>query len=112
MKSSALLLLALAMPTAITGCGKTDTPSVAANVADKLCNAIKDAGLTKQCSASTPNSEIGIIIDANDEEAARNLCAKITDSMKPLATSLPGRWKLQIFSPYRDDKPLVACALN
>jgi hypothetical protein len=60
---------------------------------------------------STRSYNVGIVIDTNDE-AARNLCAEIADKIKTLTAGLTDQWKLQIFSPYRDDKPLAACYLH
>jgi hypothetical protein len=111
MKTPALIFAALALSATLTSCGKSGTQPVATDETNKLCGAIKDTGLTKQCSVSNLASTVGIVIDTNDE-AARNLCVDIANKIKPLTADLTGNWKLQIFSPYRDDKPLAYCVLH
>ncbi len=101
----------LALSAMLAGCGKPDTQPVAADETNKLCGAITDTGLTKQCSVNKRDSTVNIVIDTNDE-AARNLCVDIASKTKPLTSDLTGQWKLQIFSPYRDDKPLSYCAIH
>jgi len=111
LKSTVRLLVAIALSAALAGCGQADTPPVASAETNKLCGAIQDTGLAKKCAADNRNSTIGIVIDTNDE-AARNLCVDIANKIKPLTADLSGEWKLQIFSPYRDDKPLAYCTLH
>lgn len=111
LKNTAKLLAALAMSAMLAGCGKSDTPPSTSSETDKLCGAIQDTGLAKQCVVNNRNNTVGIVIDTNDE-AARNLCVDIASKMKPLTANFTGQWKLQIFSPYRDDKPLSYCTLN
>jgi hypothetical protein len=110
-KSLVILFAALALSAALSGCGKSGTPPAAADETNKLCGAIIDTGLTKQCVVSNRNNTVGVVIDTNDE-AARSLCVDIANKMKPLTADLTGQWKLQIFSPYRDDKPLAYCVLQ
>ena len=110
-KSLFILLAAFVCCTTLPGCGKPDTPAATAAGTDKLCAAIKDAGYTQKCSANPLDATVGIVAGTDDDEAARKLCAAIANRMKPLGTGLPGQWKLQIFSPYRDDKSLAACPL-
>jgi hypothetical protein len=98
---------ALALITALAGCGNADT--VAADETNKLCAAIKDTGHAQPCSVNPRDHTVNLVIDTSDE-AARNLCAAIADKIKP--TELSGQWKLQIYSPYRDDKPLGYCSLR
>jgi hypothetical protein len=111
LKNTAHLFAALTLFAFLAGCGKSDSTPVASAETNKLCGAIQDTGLTKQCVASSRNNTVGIVIDTNDE-AARNLCVDIANKMKPLTADLSGEWKLQIFSPYRDDKPLAYCTLH
>jgi len=106
-----ILFAALALPAMVAGCGKSDTRPVTSAETNKLCGAIQDTGLTKQCIANSLNNMVVIVIDTNDE-AARNLCVDIANKMKPLTSDLTGQWKLQIFSPFRDDKPLAYCMLH
>jgi hypothetical protein len=107
----ALFFTAFFLSATLTGCGQSGTSPVDAGESNKLCGAIKDTGLTKQCSASNLSDTVGIVIDTNDE-AARNLCIDIAGKIKPLTVNFTGSWKLQIFSPYRNDKPLAYCALH
>jgi len=103
---------ALAWCAMLAACGKPDNlPAVSAQT-DRLCAAIKDGGYTGRCSANQPDRTLIIVGNTDDDEAARNLCAAIANRMKPLSAGLPGRWKLQVFSPYRDDKALAACVLD
>jgi hypothetical protein len=104
-----ILFAAFACCATLAGCGKPDTPATTAAGADKLCAAIKDSGYTQKCSANPLDGTVGIVAGTDDDEAARNLCAAIAGKMKPLNAGLTGQGKLQIFSPYRDDKPLAAC---
>lgn len=111
LKNTTILLVTLALSASLAGCGKSDTPTAASDVTNKLCGAIQETGLTKHCAVDNRNSTVGIVIVTNDE-AARNLCVDIANKMKPLTAELSGQWKLQIFSPYRDDKPLAYCVLH
>ena len=113
MRDIVLLIIAFTFSVTLTGCGKSNTPPpVAADKTDKLCAAIKDTGLTKRCIVSNSDSTIGITFDSNDDEMARRLCLDIANRMKPLTADFPGQWQLQVFSPYRDDKPLNYCLLR
>jgi len=67
--------------------------------------------LTKQCSTSNLVNTVGIVVDTNDE-AARNLCGNIANRIRPLTSNFGNNWKLQIFSPYREDKPLAVCHIR
>jgi hypothetical protein len=111
LKNTAHLFVALTLSGYLAGCGKSDTPPIASDETNKLCGAIQDTGRAKQCAINNRNHTVGIVIDTNDE-AARNLCVDIANKIKPLTTDLSGQWKLQIFSPYRDDKPLAYCTLH
>jgi hypothetical protein len=103
---------ALWLCAALAACGKPDElPAIAAQTGS-LCKAIKDGGYTRQCSANQTDSTVGIVGNTDDDQAARELCAAIANRMKPMGVGLPGQWKLQVFSPYRDDKPLAACPLD
>jgi hypothetical protein len=106
-----MVFASLALSITLGGCGKSDTPPVASDATNKLCGAIQDTGLTKHCVVDNRNSTVGVVIDTNGE-AARSLCVDIANKMKPLTADLTGQWKLQIFSPYRDDKPLAYCVLQ
>ena len=111
-QSLLILLAAFACCTTLAGCGKPDTPAATAAGTDKLCAAIKDAGFAQKCSANPLDGTVGIVAGTDDDEAARKLCAAIAGRMKPPGAGLAGQHKLQIFSPYRDDKPLAACPLD
>ncbi len=110
-KHTAFLSAIFVLSAMLAGCGKSDTPPTASAEANKLCGAIQDTGLAKQCAVNNRNNTVGIVIDTNDE-VARNLCVDIANKMKPLTADISGEWKLQIFSPYRDDKPLAYCVLH
>ena len=102
---------ALALCAALAACGKPDDLPAATAQTDRLCAAIKDAGYTRQCSSNPHDRTVGIVVDTSDDQAARELCARVSSS-KPMAAGLAGQWKLQVFSPYRDDKPLATCFLD
>lgn len=110
MRNSTLLLSAFTICLTLTGCGNSNNP-VSVEETNKLCGTILDTGLTKQCSISNRDNAINIVIGTNDE-AARSLCVDIAGKMQPLTADLPGQWKLQVFSPYRNDKPLAYCVLS
>jgi hypothetical protein len=109
--TAARIFITLIMGAMLAGCGKSATDAATANETDSLCKAAIYTGLTKQCSVNNLDSTVGIVIDTDDERA-RNLCADIASKMKPATAGLSDKWKLQIFSPYRDDKPLAACFLH
>ena len=110
-KFTALLFITLVLPATLSGCGKHDSQPAATHETGKLCEAIKDAGFTGQCSVNSFNGTVGIVIDTDDAKAI-NLCVDIANRIKPSTTELSGQWKLQIFSPYRVDKPLAYCVLH
>jgi hypothetical protein len=103
----------------ITGCGNSDSQQEsvsgkpgAADDTSKLCSSIEGTGLVKQCSVNSRYSEVGVIIDNNDDEVARNICADVANKMTQLTANFSSSWKLQIFSPYRSDKPMATCLLH
>jgi hypothetical protein len=124
MTKTALLLVTIALLLTITGCGNSDsqqesTPGKpgATNDTSKLCSSIEGMGLNgqviaKQCSVNSRDSTVDAIIDSNDEEVARNICADIADKLTQLTAHFSVPWKLQIFSPYRSDKPMATCLLH
>jgi len=109
MTNATRLLVSLTLSAWLCACGQSGTS--APNDTNKLCDAIIVTGLTKQCTASDLSGTIGIVIDTH-EEAARNLCPDIANKIKALTADLTGNWRLQIFSPLREDKPLAYCALH
>jgi PBP1b-binding outer membrane lipoprotein LpoB len=119
MTKTALLLAIVALHLLLAGCGNSDTqqkpasgkPS-AADDTSRLCSSIEGTGLAKQCTVNSRESTVDVMIDSFDDEVARNICADIADKTTQLATHLSGQWKLQVFSPYRSDKPMAACLLN
>ena len=110
-KYTALLFITLVLPAALSGCGKHDTQTDTAQEAGQLCAALKDAGLTGKCTVNSVNNTLGIAIDTDDVKAI-SLCPDIANRIKPSTMGLAGQWKLQILSPYRDDKPLGDCVLH
>lgn len=113
MTRTALLFAILALTS--TGCGNSETQQTPGKTADdtsKLCPAIAAAGLAKQCRVDTGYGSVDVVVDSFDDEVARNACAHIADKLSPLTAQLSGPWKLQIFSPYRSDKPTATCVLH
>lgn len=96
----------------LAGCGNSATDAASARETDRLCKAAIGTGFAKRCSINNRDSTIGIVVDTDDDQKARTLCADIAAKMQPAAAGLPDKWKLQIFSPYRDDKALAACFLH
>lgn len=101
------------------GCGNSDKhqglPSETAGATKEtpdLCSSIMVSGLAKQCAVNSRDSRVEVTIDSFDDEVARNVCAGIADETTPMTAHLSGQWKLQVFSPYRSDKPLATCILR
>ncbi len=92
----------------IAGCGGSHHESAKAETA--LCTAIMDTNLARQCTAS--GSTAAVIIESDDDEAARETCAKIASKITAVSSRLSGNWQLQIFSPYRSDKEIATCPLH
>jgi len=111
MKDTALFFAALALAATLAGCGKTETPPAETANTTKLCDAVKNLPSVMKCSVSNLDSAVAIIVDTQDDEAARKMCLDFAGRMRPLVTGLSGQWDIQIFSPYRDDRPLNYCAL-
>jgi hypothetical protein len=119
MNRTALLLVILALYLPLAGCGNSDKPqepasgkSGAADDMAGLCSSIVGAGLAKQCTVNSRENLVGVMIDSFDDEVARNACADIANKTTQLAAHLSGQWTLQVFSPYRSDKPLATCLLR
>jgi hypothetical protein len=112
MKRTALLLAIFTLLLMIAGCGKSGSLNgAAADDTSRLCSSITGAGLAKQCAAYTSDGTIHITIDSFDDDAARNVCADVANRMASLTAHFSGKWMLQVFSPYRSDKPLATCPL-
>ena len=111
LKHTALLFITLVLPATLPGCAKHDTQSGTAQEAGQLCAALKGAGFSGKCTVNSVNNTLGIAIDTDDVKAIY-LCPDIANRIKPSAMKLAGQWKLQILSPYRDDKPLGDCVLH
>jgi hypothetical protein len=111
MNNLAWLLVMSILSSMLAGCGKSETPPVKTGNTGKLCDAIKGSPLVMKCSVSNRDSAVAITIDTQDDEAARRICLDLAGRMRPLAAGLSGQWNVQIFSPYRDDRPLNYCAL-
>jgi hypothetical protein len=119
MTKTTILCFILAYLMAITGCNHSDSQQgaapekqSAADEASLLCASIEGAGLASQCSVNGRFGTIEVMIDSNDDEVARNVCANIASKMMPLTTHFSGSWKLQILSPLRSDKPMAVCVLH
>ncbi len=112
MTKTALLLVIFTLPLVISGCGKSAQPNnAAADDTSRLCSSVVGTGLTKQCTAYTRDSTVHITIDSFDDDAARIACADIANRMAQLTAHFSGKWMLQVYSPYRSDKPLATCPL-
>lgn len=119
MIKTALLLVIFALLMLFAGCGKSGKQqgpatgvSGAAMDIPGLCSSIEGTGLAKQCTVNSQDNEVSVTIDSFDDEVARNNCADIAGKTTQLTARLSGQWKLQVFSPYRSDKPLATCPLN
>jgi hypothetical protein len=99
---TAMLALTLA------GCGSSHHESAKAEAA--ICTAIMDTNLARQCKVE--NSTAAIVIESDDDEAAREACAKIAAGISRVSAKLSGSWQLEIFSPYRTDKQIASCELH
>jgi hypothetical protein len=113
--NKALLLSMLALSLAIAGCGRSQQGSAPpGQTADTsgLCSAIQRTGLAVQCKVSGSDSTVHVMIANDDDEAARNVCAGIAVRIAQQTASLPVQWMLQVYSPYRSDKPLAICPLR
>lgn len=119
MTKTALLLAIFTLPLTIGGCGNSDSQQgavplkqAAADDTSRLCSSIEATGLTKQCAVNTLDSSVHVTIDSFDDEAARNVCADVANRMGQLTARFSGQWMLQVFSPYRSDKPMATCPLH
>lgn len=116
MTKTILLLALFALPPAISGCGHSGSQSSSVpdsvSGAVKLCTAIAGTGLTNRCAADATGRTIDVTIGSNDDEEARKRCVVIADKVARQTANLSGLWKLQVFSPYRTDKPLAICNLR
>lgn len=119
MTKTALLLVIFALPLQFAGCGKSDKqqePIAGVPGAEKdisgLCSSIEGTGLAKLCAVNSHDSLVSVTIDSFDDEVARNICTDISQKTTQLTAHLSRQWKLQIFSPYRSDKPIAACPLH
>ena len=112
-------LLALFALLVLAGCGEAgNQPGSAAGKAGEstrlaaLCPAIGQTGLAGQCTLDMRENVVHVTIDSNDDETAREVCAAIATKTSPQSVELSGHWALQVFSPYRSDKPLAECAFR
>jgi hypothetical protein len=111
-----LLPWILVLSLAIAGCGRSQQGSVrpgqAAGDTSGLCSAIQRAGLAVHCKVSGSDSTVHVMIANDDDEVARNVCAGIAVRIAQQTARLPAQWMLQVYSPYRSDKPLATCPLR
>jgi len=119
MTKTALLLVIFTLPLMISGCGNSDSQqgsvplkSAAADDTSQLCSSIEGTGLAKQCAVNNRDNTVHVTIDSFDDEAARNVCADVANKMAQLTARFSDRWMLQVFSPYRSDKPMATCPLH
>ena len=110
------LLSILVLSVAIAGCGRSQQGSArsaqAADDTSGLCPAIQRTGLAAQCAVSASDSTVHVMIASDDDEAARNVCAGIAVRIGQQTARLSAQWSLQVYSPYRSDKPLATCPLH
>jgi predicted small lipoprotein YifL len=98
----------------LAACGKSGPRPAspeAAKQAEQLCAAIRASGLARQCSVDDRDLAVDVVIDATDDEAARQACAALAGRLVQ-RPALPAQMKLRIFSPYRSDKALATCPLH
>jgi hypothetical protein len=110
--TSKILLSMLVLSLAIAGCGRSQQGAPRQVDTSGLCPAIQRTGLAAQCEVSVFDSTVHVMIDKDDDEVARNVCAGIAGRIVQQTARLPAQWKLQVYSPYRSDKPLATCPLH
>ena len=109
-KSLPALMLSVITVFVMNGCSKPeDTPAGTADT-NGICSTISESGLAGKCAVNSHERTIAIVVSTSDE-AAWNLCDALASKLKPSTGKLTGQWKLQLFSPYRDDKPIAYCPL-
>jgi len=84
----------------------------AANDVYGICTAIEGDRLAKQCAVNSRDNVVDVTIESFDDEVARNICSDIVNKTARITADLPGQWQLQVFSPYRSDKPITSCRLH
>jgi len=117
MTRAVLMQTTLALLLAVSGCDNSDRGSAAqapatASAMPKLCPSLLGAGLAKQCKVNGRDRLVEVTIDSFDDQAGRDACAEIAAKSAGQAAGLSGEWKLQVYSPYRNDKPLAECWLR
>lgn len=119
MAKTALLLVILALFLQLAGCdnsgnqqGAASVKPGAANDVYGLCAAIEGDRFAKQCAVNSRDNVVDVTIDSFDDEVARNICSDIVNKAAHLTAHLSGQWQLQVFSPYRSDKPIAVCRLH
>ncbi len=116
MTNKTLLLSLFVLSLAIAGCGRSQQgsarPGQAAGDTSGLCSAIQRTGLAVQCAVNSGDSTVHVMIANDDDEVARNVCAGIAVRIVQQTARLPAQWMLQVYSPYRSDKPLATCPLH
>lgn len=112
----ALLLSMFVLCLAIAGCGRSQQGAPrsvqTADDTSGLCPAIQRTGLVAECAVNGSDSTIHVMIVNDDDEAARNVCAEVVNRIAQQTSHLTAQWMLQVYSPYRNDKPLAACPLH
>ena len=108
----ALLLSIFTLSLAIAGCGRSQQGAPRQQDTSGLCPAIQHTGLTKQCAVNDSDSTVHVMIANDDDEVARNVCDEVVNRIAQQTVRLSAQWMLQVYSPYRNDKPLAACPLH
>jgi hypothetical protein len=89
-----------------------EKPRVADDTSQLCSSIVEGSSLAKQCAVNNRYNEVGVTINSNDDEVARNTCADIANKVTKLTAHFSASWKLQIYSPYRSDKPMATCLLH
>lgn len=117
MKPIPKILGSLALLLALAACdqpGQHPNPN-AGNAVDEttnLCDILNSNGLTRLCRSDAAQHSVDVMIESSDEQVGRETCDTLSGKLKPITTEFKADWKLQIYSVYRDDKPLAICALH
>ncbi len=119
MTNKAIAIAIFALILLAGGCGQSGSQQGAlaarqttAQDTSALCPAIEGTGLIKQCTVNSQDKTVHVVIDNNDDQVARSTCADVVSRMAQSNAGLSAQWMLQVYSPYRDDKPLAACPLH
>lgn len=80
----------------------------AVDAAYRVCKAMMTTNLVSKCDVSGWNSSVDVRIDTNAREAIK-MCSASVALVSQYTTTLSGRWKLRIFSPFSGENVLAEC---